>query len=92
MKKVENFDGAKKGEWYIFLPIDKKDKREDLIKIKKNESEIFSFNGEEFLHLKRWVDEDLENLIGLFSRLFILFKLNKEEIKQYKKLVLVSSL
>ncbi len=81
MKKVENFDGAKKGEWYIFLPIDKKDKREDLIKIKKNESEIFSFNGEEFLHLKRWVDEDLENLIGLFSRLFILFKLNKEEIK-----------
>ncbi len=95
MKKVKNFDGAKEDEWYIFLPTSKGDKRKNLIEIKKLESNLFSFNTfkqpNKLLFLK-WANRELNDLCGFFSSLFTLFKLNKEEIKQYKKLILVSSL
>ena len=91
MKKVKNFDKAKKGDWYIFLPVSKGDKRKNLIEIRGNEGKIFSFNRKELLSTKL-PNGELNNLCVFFSRLFILFKLNKKEIKQYKKLILISSL
>ena len=93
MKKVINFDGAKEGDWYIFLPTSKRDKRKNLIEIRGNEGKIFSFNGEKLLSISiKWSNKQLNSLRGFFSSFFILFKLNKKEIKQYKKLILVNSL
>ncbi len=91
MRKVKNFDRAKKGYWYIFLPVSKKDKRKNLIEVRENEGKIFSFNRKELLSTKL-PNGELNTLCDFFYRLFILFKLNKKEIKQYKKLILVSSL
>ena len=96
MKKVKNLYRTKEGDWYIFLPESKGDKRKTLIEIKKDESKIFSFNEQELNEKEllpiKWATKELNDLRGFFSKIFILFKLNKEEIKQYKKLILINSL
>lgn len=95
MTPLNSFKDAKKGDVYLFKYIDEdsQDERKTIIIIGDKDSQIFYFSDVGMMKKDVWwTNDELDDLMGFYGSTFALYKLNKKEIKEYKKLILISSL
>ena len=92
MRIVKNLKNVKQGDYYLFKPISHADKRKTIVIIKNKTMNVFGFNYQGIMKKIIWKNNNITEIAEFYPQIWSCYKLNKKEITQIKKELILESL